>query len=70
MTAPRKVLLIVDAGATADTASGLAEALRDVGAEVQVHSLAPPYEALLDALASGWLAVHVPQAAAAADAVP
>lgn len=68
MSDARKVMLIVDAPAPAAAASGLADALRKLGAEVQTLPLAPPYDAVLDGLADGWLPVYVGDSGAVAAA--
>lgn len=66
MTGPRKVMLIVDAVSPAPAAGELADALREIGAEVQSQPLVPPYDSVLDALAEGWLPIYVGNAALAA----
>lgn len=67
MTGPRKVMLVVDAQAPAPAAVKLADALRAIGAEVRSQPLMPPYDAVLDALAEGWLPIYVGAASAPAN---
>lgn len=68
MSDVRRVLLIVDAGSPAPAATGLGDALRELGAEVRTQALSPPYDAVLNALADGWLPVYLGDAPAAAGA--
>lgn len=56
MSEPRRVLLI-DAAAGVQALRPLAQALRDVGAQVREIRLEGQYGAVLDAIAQGWLPV-------------
>ncbi|GMV47850.1 MAG: hypothetical protein AMXMBFR66_32480 [Pseudomonadota bacterium] len=66
MSDKRRVLLLEDGGAPA-LPTALEDALRAHGAEILRMRLDAPCDALLDALAEGWLPVLVGPAGPAAD---
>jgi hypothetical protein len=57
MSTPTRVVLVHTAPAYGAAPHPLAEALRSLGAAVRELPLAPPYDALLDAIEAGWLPV-------------
>ncbi|MFO1218343.1 MAG: hypothetical protein U1E89_08245 [Burkholderiaceae bacterium] len=59
MTKAAKVLIVHTASGAPDAGPGhpLAQALAQLGASVRELPLAAPYDALLDAIADGWMPV-------------